>query len=96
MFTKDGLKPSPDKVKGIKEHGVPQRKEEVRSFLGMAGYLDNFIQGYVSMAAPLHQHTKKETKFHWREEEHKAFCTIQDNVSDDKPCLTLTQISKSF
>ena len=56
----------------------------MRSFLGMAGYLDNFIQGYASVAAPLHQLTRKETKFHWGEEEHKAFCTIQDNLSDDQ------------
>ena len=46
VFTKDGLKPSPDKVKALKECGTPKSKEEVRSFLGMAGYLDNFIQGF--------------------------------------------------
>ena len=65
VFTKDGLKPSPDKVRAIKECGVPENKEAVRSFLGMAGYLDNFIKNYVTIAAPLYQVTRKETKFHW-------------------------------
>jgi len=37
FFTKDGLKPSPDKVRTIKECGMPENKEAVRSFLGMAG-----------------------------------------------------------
>ena len=64
VFTKDGLKPSPDKVRAIKECGVPENKEAVRSFLGMAGYLDNFIKNYATIAAPLYQLTRKETKFH--------------------------------
>ena len=64
VFTKDGLKPSPDKVTAIKEYRVPENKEAVRSFLGMAGCLDNFIKNYATVAAPLYQLTRKETKFH--------------------------------
>ena len=60
VFTKDGLKPSPDKVRTIKECGVPENKEAVRSFLGMAGYLDNFIKNYAAIAAPLYQLTINE------------------------------------
>lgn len=29
VFTKDGLKPSPDKVRTVKECGVPENKEAV-------------------------------------------------------------------
>ena len=50
----------------------------------MAGYLGNFIQGYPSIAAPLHQLKRKETKFHWGKKEHKASCRIQDILSDDQ------------
>ena len=57
VFTKDGLKPSPDKVKAVKECGVPENKEAVQSSLGMASYLDNFIQNYAAIAAPLYQLT---------------------------------------
>ena len=60
VFTKDGLKPSPDKVRAVKECGVSENKETVRSFLGMAGYLDNFIKNYAAIAAPLYQLTRKE------------------------------------
>ena len=79
-----GLKPSPDKVKAIKECKAPQSKEEVRSFLGMAGYLDNFMPNYASIAPPLHRLTRKETKFHCGKEEHEAFQKIRENVSDEK------------
>ena len=84
VFTKDGLKPSPDKVRAIKECGVPKNKEAVRSFLGMAGYLDNFIKNYATIAAPLYQLTRKETKFHWGKQEEVAFRKIQDNISSEK------------
>ena len=59
VFTKDGLNPSPDKVRAVKECGVPENKEAVRSFLGMAGYLNNFIQNNAAIATPLYQLTRK-------------------------------------
>ena len=37
LFTKDGLKPTLDKVKAVKESSRPESKEAVRSFLGMTG-----------------------------------------------------------
>ena len=84
VFTKDGLKPSPDKVRAVKECGVPENKEAVRSFLGMAGYLDNFIQNYAAIAAPLYHLTSKETKFHWGKQQEEAFRKIQDTISREK------------
>ena len=63
MFSpRDGLKPSPDKARAAKECGVSENKEAVQSLLGMASYLDSFIQNYAAIAAPLYQLTKKETK----------------------------------
>ena len=51
VYTKDGLKPSPDKVRAVKEYGVPENKEAVQSFLGTVGYLDSFIKNYAAIAA---------------------------------------------
>ena len=84
VLSKDGLKPSPDKVRAVKECGMPENKEAVRSFLGMAGYLDNFIENYAAIAAPLYQLTRKETKFAWGKQEKEAFRRIQDNISSEK------------
>ena len=49
VFTKDGLRPSTDKVRAIKECRVPESKEAVRSFLGIAGYLDSFVKNYAAL-----------------------------------------------
>ena len=46
VFTNDGLKPSPHKVKAIRECSPPERK---------AGYLNNYISNYAAIAAPLYQ-----------------------------------------
>ena len=84
VFTKDGLRPLPDKVRAIKECRVPENKEAVRSFLGMAGYLDNFIKNYSAIVALLYQLTSKEMKFHWSKQEETAFREIQDSISSEK------------
>ena len=50
----------------------------------MAGYLDNFIQSYAAIAAPLYHLTRKETKFYWGKQEEEAFRKVQDNISSEK------------
>ena len=52
-FTKDGLKPNPEKIRAVKESGPPKSNEAVRSFLGMTGCLSKFIPRYVSLTVPL-------------------------------------------
>jgi len=84
VFTKGGLRPLPDKVRAIKECGVPESKEAVRNFLGRASYLDSFIKNYAAIAAPLYQLTRRETKFHWGKQEEGAFRKIQDSISSEK------------
>ena len=63
---------------------MSENKEAVRIFLGMAGYLDNFIQNYVAIAASLYQLTRKETRFHWGKQEEEVFQKIRDSISSEK------------
>ena len=101
VFTKDGLKPSPEKVEVIKQCGVPGRKEPDRSFVAMAGYLNSFINNYASIAAPLYELTRRETKFPWGEEE-ESFKKIQDSIPNEKtmaffaPCRPIIQRTEAI
>ena len=52
-FTSEGLKPTEDKTRALKESKPPEPKQAVKSFLGMAGYLSKFIPRYASLTAPL-------------------------------------------
>ena len=69
QFGRDGLKPTPEKVQAINGCPAPVSKAEVRSFLGMAGYLSKFIPRYASLTKPLRELTHKDIKFHWGPEE---------------------------
>ena len=64
-FTKQGIKPTQDKVKAITDCTAPESKEAVRSFLGMIGFLSKFIPRYAELTAPLRTLTRKEVKFSW-------------------------------
>lgn len=68
-------------MRAIKECPVPEDKEAVRSFLGMAGYLDSFIKNYEVIAAPQYHRTRKKSKFRYGKEE-EAFRKIRDCISN--------------
>ena len=87
LFTKDGLKPTLDKVKAVKESSRPESKEAVRSFLGMTGYLSKFIPRYASITAPLRNLTQKDTKFHWNKEEQDAFEKLKDSLTSENTMI---------
>ena len=86
-FTKEGLKPSHEKVKAVKESAQPESKEAVRSFLGMVGYLSKFIDKYASITAPLRKLTEKDVKFKWGPTEQTAFEQLKDNITNDKTMI---------
>ena len=80
-FSREGLHPTDEKVQAVKECTRPESKSEVRSFLGMTGYLSKFIPRYASLTKPLRDLTLKETKFHWDEEKQSAYEQLKDSIS---------------
>lgn len=57
---KDELKPARDRATAIMECTALEDKEALRSLVGMAGYLDSFIENYTAIAAPIISVSKKE------------------------------------
>ena len=82
-FSQQGLTPTPDKVKAVQECTAPTSKSEVRSFLGMTGYLAKFIPRYASLTQPLRELTRNNTKFHWGPEEQRAFEKLKHSITND-------------
>ena len=80
-FTNEGLKPTEDKVKAVKECQPPGSRDEVRSFLGMIGYLSKFIPRYAVLTAPLRKLTGQVIPFAWGPEEAEAFQTLKDSIT---------------
>ena len=86
-FTKDGLKPTIEKVKAVRDSKRPETKEAVKSFLGMVGYLSKFIDRYSSITAPLRKLTERKVKFEWGPEEEAAFNKVKDSITNERTMI---------
>ena len=73
----DRIKMNQEKVKAILEWPEPKMVKGVRSFLGLANFYQRFIKDYVKVARPLHDLTKKENSFCWKEPQQVAFDTLK-------------------
>ena len=58
----EGIKMEEEKVKGVLEWLTPKCVKDVQKFLGLANYYCQFIEGFVSIARPLHDMVKKDKK----------------------------------
>jgi len=58
----EGIKMEEEKVKGVIEWPTPKCVKDVQKFLGLANYYRRFIEGFPSIARPLHDMVKKDKK----------------------------------
>ena len=56
----DGIKMEEEKVKGVLDWLTPKYVKDVQKFLGLANYYYRFIEGFTSIARPLHDIVKKD------------------------------------
>ena len=64
---KDGISVDPNKIKTMYEWQVSKKLNDIRSFMGITGYYQNFIEGFPKIAYPITSLQKKGKKFDWRE-----------------------------
>ena len=51
--------PDPEKLYTVKDYPKPEKKTDVRAFLGLVGYYHQFMPKFSTIAAPLTDLTKK-------------------------------------
>ena len=54
VVSESGIQTDPEKVEAVKSWPVPQSINDVRKFLGFAGFYRRFIAGFSKIAQPLH------------------------------------------
>ena len=91
----EGIHTDPDKINAVASLQDPKNVEQVRSFLGLAGYYRKFIPNFATISAPLVNLTKKNTKFLWRDDHHEAFVKLK-NLLCEAPILAYPQFDKKF
>lgn len=90
-----GIHTDPDKIKAVALLAEPKNVEQVRSFLGLAGYYRKFIPRFAMLAAPLVLLTKKGSTFHWSNEQSQAFLSLKDLLCK-APILAYPRFDKPF
>ena len=81
IVDKDGIHPSPEKVKAMTEMPRPENVKQVESFIGMVNYYGKFIPHKSTMAAPLNALRKKGEEFTWGKEQEEAFRKIKERLA---------------
>ena len=76
-----GITPTAGTVAAMEDAPQPQNLQELRSFLGLAGWFARFIRGYADVVRPLSAMMKKESKFLWTAEAEQAFHRIKKLVT---------------
>lgn len=84
IFNKNGMKSNPDKIQVIKELEYPSNKLELQRFLGMIGFLRNFIPNMSKITEPLRQLLKKDNMWVWSEKCANAIDSLKNIIISNK------------
>ena len=79
----EGIKMEEEKVKGVLEWPMPKCVKDVQKFLGLANYYCRFIEGFATVARPLHNLVKKNKKWEWTDREEKAFKELKERFTKE-------------
>ena len=93
--SKYGIHTDPSKIKAIQDLAPPSTLEELRSFLGLAGYYRRFIPRFATIASPLTALTNKGVQFVWTEHTESAFQHLKTCLCS-APILAYPNFDKPF
>ena len=83
IISDEGVQPDPQKIKGIKDFPTPENVSELRSFLGLANQICNFMSDLAQKTSKMRELLKKKNAFFWSEEHAKEFQQLKDIMCSD-------------
>ena len=95
IVTEKGIGPDPKKLLSITNYPTPKNCDELRSFLGLAGYYRKFVKNYADKAHSLTQLTKKDSEWEWGPEQQTAYHLLKDGLTSP-PILSYPNFSREF
>ena len=73
IILKEGISVDLEKIEAVVFWKAPKNVTEIKSFLGLTGYYQRFIEGFSRIAKPMTSLTQKGVKFEWNEECERSF-----------------------
>jgi hypothetical protein len=95
VVTPQGIEVDSSKIDAIREWPTPTTVTQIQSFLGLAGFYRCFVHDFSTIAAPLHELTKKDVPFACSDAQEVAFNTLKDKLTH-APLLQLPDFTKVF
>ena len=94
VVSEKGISTDPAKIKAV-EQWSPTDVHQVRSFLGLCSYYRRFVEGFATIAKPLHKLTEKNVPFRWTEECQTAFMKLKQALCSS-PILCYPTTRQNF
>jgi len=107
IVSADGVQADPDKVAKVVNWPTPRDVDEVRSFLGFAGYYRRFVKNFSQLAKPLNEllvgistqkksrRKAKQVAFNWNDAQEESFQSLKQALVSP-PILTYPDFTRSF
>ena len=89
----NGVSADKEKIRAISDFPTPKNVKDIRSFLGLANQLAEFVFELASASNPLRKLLKKNVPFTWTEEEEKSFAKVKE-ILTSTPVLNLFDVKK--
>jgi hypothetical protein len=96
VVSAEGIAPDGDKVKAIRQMPYPTNKQEVKAFLGLAGYYRRFVRNFAKMVEPIQRLTRADVPFAWGDEESRAADAVKEALCGEKVMLTHPDFTTPF
>ena len=93
VINKQGAKPMPGNVEAVVKAPAPTNLTELRGFLGMVNYYNNYVDGLATITEPLHKLMRKGVPWRWTEDCNEAFEIVKGKLSG-APLLTHFDLNK--
>jgi len=95
VVSHEGTRPDPSKITVVVHFPVPKTVMNVKSFLGLTGYYQNYVRGYSRLAVPMFELTRKDVAFVWDLGCQSAFEALKGALVA-APMLTQPDFKKPF
>ena len=81
LFSAEGLKPDPEKIRAINDMPPPVDKEGALRILGTVNYLDKFIEHKADIQESISQLRQKDAAFVWEKPQQEAFNHLKSVIT---------------
>ena len=92
-FSKEGIRPDPEKVRAIVEMPEPTNVTELQRIRGMINYIGVFVPNLATKMKPLNELLKKNTHWSWGPSQKSALESVKQSLVDAKS-LTFFDVTK--